>query len=124
MELTSPLDEALRAFKEMRAWREASSSSCQLARSDFAFHFRDQIYLTSNEKMFDLSPTRNAKAGESIDGIRQFLMGCLPLRYVNKDAWIEKLTRSGGPGAQLDRAKSFSARTGTHQYRVRAPGLF
>lgn len=66
--------------------------------------------------MFDLSPTLNLKSSGSVDGIRQFLMDYLPLRYVNKDAWNEKLASSSmAPGGGLEHAKTFSSRRGTCQ---------
>ena len=106
-------DEALKTFKEMQTWPEASSSSCKLARSDFAYLFRDEKYLTVKEKMFDLNPSINARAGNSMDGIRQLLMGHLPLRFVNRDEWNLRLAKSSEPGAQLDRTMTGSSRKGT-----------
>ncbi|KUJ12812.1 uncharacterized protein LY89DRAFT_721671 [Mollisia scopiformis] len=100
--------ESLKAFKEMQTWREASNTSCRIARSDLAFHFCDENYLESEEKMFDLSPTLKLETGGSVDCIRRMLMNYLPLRYVNEDAWNEKRGQLD-PGAVPERAQTFSS---------------
>jgi hypothetical protein len=82
-------DEALVQFRQMQSWPRANKQSTRLARSDFAFHFQHEKYITSRESMYDLSP---AIGPSQIDGLRQWLMAKLPLKWVNRSAWNERQT--------------------------------
>lgn len=101
--LLKEYNEALDLFRRMQSWPRANKPSTNLARSDFAFHFRNEKYLQSSETMYDLSPTTGPS---QTDGVRQWLIAKLPLKYVNPNAYNERRTMQPGDLARSNTAAS------------------